>query len=355
MKRKGRNLTCKKGGLRLRGGLLLALVLVGEGFLFPLALLEEESQSARPLSSLVEALGTTGTTSEPQEDTAAWDQSVQIQVLEDGTVTTMTLGDYLWGVVAAEMPAAFELEALKAQAVAARSETLYRKENPTSAHPQADICTDSTCCQAYLPQSQREEKWGDQAEEYTEKITQAVTETDGQVVTYQGEVIQAVFHASSDGHTLSASQVWGGEVAYLQGVDSPEGEEVPNYYSVVTVEAQEFRRVILGEAPQAQLDGEPESWSITASYWDSGDLRTLTIGGAELSATRLRTLFSLRSARFTVEVEDSTVTFYVTGYGHGVGMSQYGANAMAKSGSSYEEILTWYYTGVEIETRNTIA
>ncbi len=333
----------------MRKGMILALVLLAEGFLLPaLALgtggegaageekpdLKTESGQAR-LSDSAEAAGP--------------DEEISIRVLVGDTVQTMALGEYLWGVLAAEMPAAFEEEALKAQAVAARSETLYRRANPSANHPDADICTDYTCCQAYLTAEEARAKWGDLAEEYTEKLRRAVSDTDGMVVKYEGEVIQAVFHSSSDGHTLAASEVWGGDLPYLQEVSSPEGEEVPNYYSVVTVDPETFRQTIQDEAPGTELGEDPAEWEIGLNYNENGTLTTVTVGGAELAATRVRTLFGLRSARFTVETGEEGVTFYVTGYGHGVGMSQYGANVMAKAGKTYSEILTWYYTGVAVE------
>jgi stage II sporulation protein D len=330
----------------------LALALLAEGFLIPMLAVgvTQESPVQTEQAEEIAAQSSAATA----EESTGWDEAQTLQVQTDSGVETMTMADYLWGVVAAEMPASFEEEALKAQAVAARSETVYRMEHPTDAHPDADICTDHTCCQAYVTREEAADKWGDQVAAYEERVNQAVSGTDGVVVTYQGETIQAVFHSSSDGHTLAASQVWGGDLPYLQAVDSPEGEEVPNYYSVVTVSAQEFRATILAEAPGAELDGTADSWSVTENRDETGTLESVTIGGETLAATRLRTLFSLRSARFSLELGEDEVTFYVTGYGHGVGMSQYGANALAKEGLSYEDILTWYYTGVEVQSAESV-
>ncbi len=334
----------------MRKGMILALLLLAEGFLVPAFALGAGVDGAADEEEL--DLKTESGEAQLTAETAAatgFDEETTIRVLMGDTVETLTLGDYLWGVLAAEMPAAFEEEALKAQAVAARSETLYRQANSSSNHPDADICTDYTCCQAYLTVEEAQAKWGELGDEYTEKLRRAVSETDGIVVKYDGEVIQAVFHSSSDGHTLAASEVWGGDLPYLQEVSSPEGEEVPNYYSVVTVDAETFRQTIRDEAPDAQLGEDPADWDIQLNYNENGTLTSVTIGGTELAATKVRTLFGLRSARFTVETSDEGVTFYVTGYGHGVGMSQYGANAMAKEGKTYTEILTWYYTGVTVE------
>ena len=143
--------------------------------------------------------------------------------------------------------------------------------------------------------------------------------------------------------------MWVNDLPYLQSVQSPEGEdEVPNYYSVATFSAEEFKELFLAEYPQADLEGEPESWFGGETRNDSDMVLTMTVGGVEVKGTAMRALFSLRSASFTISVEGDEITFHVTGYGHGVGMSQYGANVLAQEGKDYQEILTWYYTGVTI-------
>lgn len=282
------------------------------------------------------------------QGTALFDQSVTLTVEIGDTVQELTLGDYLWGVVAAEMPASFEEEALKAQAVAARTYTVYKLLHPTGAH-EADLCSDTGCCQAWISVEDRMEKWGDEAETLAAKVTQAVTETDGMTVCYGGEPIQAVFHAASDGTTRSAQEVWGADVAYLQSVSSPEGEEVPNYYSTVQVSAADFSAALAGANLGCDLSGPVESWIGEIRYDEVGLSNSVVIGGAEVPTATLRTLFSLRSSSLSLEAAGDTVTFYVTGYGHGVGMSQYGANALASQGKNWQEILTWYYSGTAVE------
>ena len=278
------------------------------------------------------------------------DESRLIRVrLEDGTVATLTLADYLWRVVAAEMPASFETEALRAQAVTARTYTLYQMSigaNPN--HPEADMCTDISCCQAYLDPEQAATNWGDGASAYAAKITDAVSSTDGQAIFYEGELIDAVFFSSAAGRTLDSVEVWGGSVPYLTGVESPEGEEVPNYHTTVTVPPEEFQAAFLAQYPQADLSGDPSGWFQNLQPTSSGGVDTVDVGGVSVKGTALRSLFGLRSANFTVTTGADGVTFSVTGYGHGVGMSQYGANAMAKEGATWQEILEHYYTGVTI-------
>lgn len=309
-------------------GLLLALVL----FLIPLGLRQQARQ---------------GEESQAGQATLP-DSGHTLSILVDGQVQEMDLEQYIWGVVAAEMPASFEEEALKAQAVAARTYSL-NKAGGSPNHPEADLCTDFHCCQAWISREAAEANWGESAGLYADKITHAVADTAGQVVLYEGQLIDAVFHSSSDQATLDAVEVWGGSVPYLQSVSSPEGEEVPNFHSEVTFTAQEFRDLFLAARPEAVLEGAPETWFGETVRTAGGSVHTIQIGGVSLTGTQVRQIFSLRSACFTVTCTEDSVTFSVTGFGHGVGMSQYGANAMAAAGSTYTEILEHYYTGVTVE------
>ena len=271
----------------------------------------------------------------PGERDSAKTLRVQIQ----GEVQEMDMGTYLLGVLRAEMPASFEEEALKAQAIAARTYTLYRIRGGGSAnHPDADACDDHTCCKAYLSAERAAANWGSMAVYYEEKLARAVSETDGEVILYDGAPILAVFFSSADGSTQGAGDVWMNDLPYLQKVDSPETEElVPNYYSVATFTAAEFKSLILAAKPDADLSGSPEGWIRDIVRNDSDYVASVTVGGVKLRGNDLRTILSLRSPSFTVEYKDNAFTFHVTGYGHGVGMSQYGANILAKQGLSAEE------------------
>lgn len=269
---------------------------------------------------------------------------------KEGENIELSMADYLWGVVAAEMPASFEEEALKAQACAARTYTVTRQDSGSSKHPQADICGDSTCCQAYIDRSAAEARWGLNAREYGEKIDRAVSGTDGLGILYQDRPIQALFFSSAPGKTVDAVEVWGNPVDYLKSVDSPEGDEVPNYRTQVTLSAEEVKSLVLEAYPGADLSGAPSTWFGEASRNEGGGVISIPIGGVTLTGKQVRSLFSLRSACFTTTWDAENFTFDVTGYGHGVGMSQYGANAMAKEGSTFRDILTWYYTGAEVGT-----
>ena len=271
--------------------------------------------------------------------------------LPDG-VQEMSMSDYLECVLRAEMPASFEQEALCAQAVAARTYTLYKIATGGNHGTEADVCSDSTCCQAYLSKEEAATNWGDKAERYEAKIDNAVAATDGQTILYDGQPILAVFHSSSAGLTKSAGEVWTEDLPYLQSVASPEkGGEIPNYYSRVEFTADEFRKKFKAAYPDADLSGDMKGWITGLTTTEGTNVDTVVIGGVTVRGARVRTIFGLRSASFETEVQDKKIVFFVTGYGHGVGMSQYGANELAKEGKTWKEIITHYYTGVTLEAR----
>ncbi len=320
-------------------------------FLMPLLFLRGEPMAPRPDPEVTPAptLTPPGQTVEPTP-TAGADKGLPVRVkLPDGSVSETNMADYLWRVVAAEMPAAFHLEALKSQAVAARTYAVAKMAAPVDNHPDADMCTDINCCQAYITPEQAAVNWGEDAQMYTDKVAEAVAGTDGAVATYGGAPIEAVFFSSASGRTVDAVEVWGNAVPYLTGVQSPEGEEVPNYHSTMSLPIEGFQSIFLSQYPNANFSGAQEHWFANVIHNSAGGVDKLDIGGVTVTGKDVRTLFGLRSANFTVSASGGAVIFSVTGYGHGVGMSQYGANALAKEGKSYEEIIKWYYTGVTLE------
>ncbi len=272
-----------------------------------------------------------------------------VVLLDGDKLLTVTVRDYLLGAVAAEMPASFEPEALRAQAVALRSYLFCKRLHRPSAHPEADICTDSSCCAAWKPEEYLRGKWGADFDANMAKITAAVDSTADMYLAYEGEPALAVFHSSSPGRTQASGELWPGALPYLVSVDSPESEaDVPNFVASVTVSAKEFRETVLERYPQADLTGDLSEW-IGASVLDgSGRLGSVSIGGVFLTGAQLRSLFGLRSAAITLDVGESTITMTTRGYGHGVGMSQYGANVMARGGLGFEEILESYYPGTQL-------
>ena len=326
-----------------------ALILVMALFFLPALIVRGEPAYRREeIASLPN--GEAALPSDPvREPVSLRDRGRAVRLLtKSGQVQQLTMDEYLWGVVAAEMPASFEEEALAAQACAARTYTVIRQNGGSGKHPQADICADSTCCQAYIERTAAEARWGLNAREYGDKIDRAVARTDGLGVLYQGEPIQALFFSSAAGKTVDAVEVWGNSVDYLKSVDSPEGDEVPNYRTQAVLEAEQVKSLTLASFPGADLSGDPAGWFGQAVRNEGGGVVSIPLGGVTLTGGQVRGLFSLRSANFTVSWDGAQFTFDVTGYGHGVGMSQYGANAMAKNGSSFEDILTWYYTGAQV-------
>jgi stage II sporulation protein D len=259
---------------------------------------------------------------------------------KDENVEKIEINRYLTGVVLAEMPAAFESEALKAQAVAARTYTM-KADLTGGKHGAGVLCDASGCCQGYV--STEEYLAGGGTPENLEKVKAAVMETDSLVLEYEGELIEAVYFSSSGGKTESALEVWGADFPYLQSVESP-GEEAANY---------ENRSLIMDaglfwENLGIPMPDDPEDWFSDVAYTDGGGVEHITIGGRKFSGTQLREILTLPSTVFTMSTDGTDIFITTKGYGHRVGLSQYGANAMAKAGSSSREILSHYYPGTKL-------
>jgi len=278
------------------------------------------------------------------------DSYVMVSLLIGEEIVELPLEIYLIGAVSAEMPASFELEALKAQAVAARTNVLYRMHvMPNLRHPNAQACTDYTCCMAYSDDENLRERWGEDYIRYITRVIGAVLDTDGIYISYKGEPILAVFHSSSAGKTEASGNVWITDLPYLTSVDSPETAElVPGYITTVTAPKQDFKDKIANVRPDAVFGASEGSWITDITYTDSGRILELTIGGAVFRGTELRSMFSLRSTAVSFEWIGDDIVFTVTGNGHGVGLSQYGANAMAMDRINFRSILNHYYTDVEL-------
>ncbi len=276
---------------------------------------------------------------------AGFDENYMVRMESSGEIVELPLDVYLTGVVLGEMPPSFEPAALEAQTVAARTFTLRQRSTPK--HADADVCGDGRCCQQYLPPEQVREKLGGGAAACEEKVAAAVAGTDGLVAVYNGALIDAVYFSASGGSTEAAAAVWGGEVPYLRPVESP-GETDRYEGDTVRVDLETFCAVVQAQAPEARLEGQPAGWFGAVTETAGGGVDQMEIGGAVLAGTELRRLFGLRSTRFTVAVEDHAIVFTTCGYGHRVGMSQYGAQAMAQAGADFRAILTHYYTGVQI-------
>lgn len=269
-------------------------------------------------------------------------QTVYLPVLvEPGIVKMLELEEYVFGVVLAEMPASFEEEALKAQAVVARTYALRRLELGDR-HTEAVICADSACCQAYLSREAYLRGWG--TADDADRIARAVEATAGLVLTYGGELIDATYFSCSGGRTEDAAAVWGTDIPYLQSVESPGEENAAPYRKQVTFTAAEFSAALGRE-----LTGTPDSWLGMVTCTEGGGVASMVIGGISYTGTELRRLLGLNSTAFTMTPDAGGITVETLGKGHRVGMSQYGADAMAVAGSSFREILSYYYQGTRID------
>ena len=274
-----------------------------------------------------------------------------VKLLHTGTneIVEIKLDEYLLGVVSAEMPADFELEALKAQAVVARTYTIYKIIHNNGKHTGADICDSSACCHAWISKENRLARWDeDKRESNWSKITEAVNSTAGKIITYKGEPINAFFHSNSGGSTEMPINVWGGSgYPYLLVVETSGEENYSQYASEAEFTKDEIIEKIKEKHSEIEINwGEDKPIEIT-EYTDSGRVRTIRFGNVNLSGVETRSIFGLRSANFSVEIGEK-IKFQVKGYGHGVGLSQTGSDSLAKQGLNYEGIIKHFYKDVEI-------
>lgn len=274
-----------------------------------------------------------------------------IKLLHQDTekVEEVNLDEYIACVVSAEMPVTYDIEALKAQAVVARTYTIY-KITTSKKHDEADICDKSSCCQAWISKEDRLAKWDeDKRASNWNTILQVVNETAGKIITYEGKPINAFFHANSGGKTQVPFYVWGGTgYPYLQVVETSGEDAYSQYSSQSKFKKQEFIQKLREEYEDFQIDFEEENCIEIIKRDESDRVVTVKIGNLNLSGVETRTILGLRSANFTVEINTDEIIFEVIGYGHGVGMSQTGADALAKQGKTYEEIIKHFYKGVKI-------
>lgn len=276
----------------------------------------------------------------PTQLQSVWDRTQVLTVQnKSGNLQQMALEEYLVGVVLAEMPASFETEALKAQAVVARTYT--RKRMGGSKHQEAAVCMDSGCCQGFRSPEEYQSQGGKMAD--LEKVQRAVEDTDGLVLRYEGALIDATYFSCSGGSTEDAVAVWGQDVPYLQSVESPGEENAPRFTDSVSFSPSEF-----AENLGLSSGGDPSGWFGAVTYTDGGGVDTMVIRGKTFTGTQLRSKLGLRSTAFEIRVSGKKITVITRGFGHRVGMSQYGAQAMAEDGSSFEAILAHYYTGAEL-------
>lgn len=285
---------------------------------------------------------------ENQSNEVAYEALEESIKIKDGIkIMEMPLEEYLIGVVISEMPASFHSEALKAQAVAAR--TFVRAKMENGKHDDCVVCTNSSCCQAWRSEEDVKEKLGESYEKYYDKVRNAVNETRNEVMTYHGALIEAVYFSCSGGRTETAAAVWGNDLPYLQSVESRGEEKALRFESQKMYSIHEFQEILSADGGVSFAVDRPSSWIGKIEYTEGGGVASIDICGKTFSGNEMRALFGLNSTDFEIRIANGEVTFFVKGYGHRVGMSQYGANAMAEDGHDYQAILQHYYQGIRIE------
>ncbi len=269
------------------------------------------------------------------------DELYTLAFITDEGIKKISLDEYLIGVVMSELPYTFEAEAIKAQAVAARTYAI-RELEIGARHGEGALCDDPSHCSAFITEKEYEDRYGSEAFEIAyQKVKDAVKQTDGEIITYGGEPCCAVYHSASDGYTENSYNLWGTETPYLKSVGS---YEIAPTSEIEIKEADMTRMLSNYGTPKGCPD------EVLVSHNDSGRCKTVTINGVSLKGKTARTIFGLKSCDFDLYYRNGIYTFCVRGYGHGIGLSQYGANEMAKAGKTYDQILLHYYSGVTLES-----
>lgn len=281
---------------------------------------------------------------------------IRVYISEKNKVEEMKIEEYVVGVVCAEMPAEFEIEALKAQSIAARTFALAHIEElggcKCDKSKNADIC-DSTHCQVYMPKNIRLNSWPEKSrDKYFKKITQAVMETKGQVITYDGKLVtEPYYFAISSGRTENSEDMFSTYKPYLTSVASPGEEIASKYQTSVKLSYGEFNKKINRKYSNINISNKNAKEKVKIiSRSEGGSIKELKVDNITMSGLEFRNIMGLNSPNFKINFNDKNIEVICKGYGHGVGMSQWGANAMSKSGKKYNEILTHYYKGVKIDT-----
>ncbi|MCI8497390.1 MAG: stage II sporulation protein D, partial [Clostridiales bacterium] len=282
------------------------------------------------------------------------DSSDRFILLDEATGKTIevTAFEYMLGAVSCEMPPSFHSEALKAQAaaaytIAARARETQR-QSPDESLKGACLTVNSDLFQGFSTKEKLMERWGSSAETALARMTEAVKAVEGKVITYQNKPILAAYHAISPGKTETSELYWGQSVDYLTCVESPGDDLAPDYQTQQPVSDDEMKAALLKKFPDLTLPENPSEWFGEPEKSESGTVLSIPVAGQKLSGREIRQMFSLRSACFDLTHDGSGFQFTVRGYGHGVGMSQYGADYMARQGSKWQDIISHYYPGTQI-------
>lgn len=339
----------------MKQSLLLVMLFAVLIFVLPFAglLIPQQSKSAAPVPSAASTAQSTPQSASEQSPVQNAEESFLILNEDDAQVHTVSARDFVLGAVAAEMPMSYPDEALKAQAVASHTYALAQQalnDGSNTALQGADFSANPSQRLGYVTQEMMREMWGGAYDENRARLEQMVDSVLTQRVVYNGAPALTCYHAMSCGSTEASEHVWGTAVPYLVSVASPYDVGAQDYEATLSFTQQEMalelQELLGGTEPQ----GEPDTWFGEAQATPAGYITAIDVQGASVAGTALRRTLGLRSTAFTIAYADGVFTVTTRGYGHGVGMSQFGANAMALTGKTYEEILTWYYPGTQLET-----
>lgn len=278
--------------------------------------------------------------------------NISIYDVDKDKVIKMDIEEYLYGVLSSEMPSTFDIEALKAQAIAARTYVIYKRDNNiTSGHKNAVVCTNSAHCQAYSSyETLKKVKGEDWIKSDYNKVKEAVDDTKGQIVVYDGKPILPLYFSTSSGKTENSQDVFSSEYPYLVSVDSPYEEKSPKYKTIFKIKKATFIKNMKRYYPKLNLSLKNINNQVKILNRTSGGcVKTIQVGNIKLRGTELRKALNLNSANFTIRYSGDTMEFIVKGYGHGVGLSQWGAQGMAEKGYKYYDILLHYYKNTDIK------
>lgn len=270
----------------------------------------------------------------------------------NGNILSLSLTDFTLGAVATEMPITFEPEALKAQAVASYTYFSNIKQknikNPDPTLNGADFAVNSSKWLYYVSKDQMQSRWGQDFDFYYDKLNQAIKPVLGQSLQQDGKYIEALYHSISSGNTENIFDVFGGNCTYLKAVSSPGDLLAPGYLSSKEFSFDDFKNIAKTKWPDISFSDDTQTFLQINKRTHSGMVLEAKIGSKIVSGREIRDLFSLRSSNFDIDVNEDKIKLIVKGYGHGVGMSQYGAQGMAKQGAKYDQILAWYYPGTQL-------
>jgi stage II sporulation protein D len=334
-------------------GLLLFLIMFIVPFLSIGAKIPDKTDKLKKAASSVPQ-------AKPQQQSAAAPGAKSavsgFKILDTKSNTVITADDrsFLYGAIVTEMSPDFHPEALKAQGVAAY--TYYsrlreqQRSNPTASLKGADFAADTQGWQIYVTKEQMKQRWGANFDTYYNKLTKVVDAIYGKVLKSDGELADATYYAISSGNTETSEDIWGGKRKYLVAVASPGDVFASGYQTSAVFSTAQFKTAVLKTAPKANLSGDPSTWVGSIQRTASGTVKNIQIGGVNIKGSDIRSAFGLRSPNFSISYANGSFTFLVKGYGHGVGMSQVGANYMASQGASYQQILAWYYPTTTLTT-----